>query len=91
MPFFIFDWLLQSPPPTTSLDSYPNWACNLIDRTTYFIPSSPITMGDLADQSGDSLPFVGGSLVYRVISDISKVVSVVVFWKIFKSIPGKFS
>ncbi|WP_107668952.1 hypothetical protein [Cyanothece sp. BG0011] len=91
MQFFIFDVFLQSPPPTTALDSYTDWACNLIDRTTYFIPSSPITLGDLADQIGDSLPFVGGRLTYMVILDISRVISVVVFWKIFKSIPGKFS
>ncbi|MDJ0661493.1 MAG: hypothetical protein QNJ42_18690 [Crocosphaera sp.] len=93
MQFFIFDFFLQSPlpPPTTALDSYTDWTCNLINRTTDFLPSSPITLGDLADQIGHSLPFVGGSLTYRVINDISKVVSVVVFWKIFKSFPGKFS
>ncbi len=86
MLFFTFDVLAQ-----TALDSHPTWLCSLLSRTSDFVPSSPVTMSGLSAQIGDSLPFVGGALVYAALYDIFRVLSVVVFWKIFKAIPGKFS
>lgn len=87
MGFFIFDILAQ----TTSLDSHHGWMCNLAARTSMFVPQSPITLGGLALQIGDSLPFVGGKLVFMVLTDLYRVLSVVILWKIFKALPGKFS
>jgi hypothetical protein len=87
MQFFIYNYLLQ---PSPALESYSSWTCKLFHTTFYLFPSSPITLQNIADSIGDSLPFVGGRLTYMAIVDLSKVLFVVIIWKIFSSLPGKF-
>lgn len=74
-----------------TLDSLGHFVCNITEKVTGFLPNSPITLTDLAEQLGDNIPFVGGYLVYKATSDIFLVLSLVVAWKTLKLLPGKFS
>ncbi len=75
----------------TTLESLGHFICNISAKVTGFLPQSPVTLADLAEQLGNNIPFVGSYLVYKAITDIFTVLSLVVAWKTLKLLPGKFS
>ncbi|MGB5596711.1 MAG: hypothetical protein WBM32_21985 [Crocosphaera sp.] len=81
---------LQQPSPS-SLSSLGFWVCGLVNRIVGFLPESPVTLADLAEQLASSIPFVGSYLIYKSFTNFSTVLSLVVFYKIFVVLPGKFS
>lgn len=96
MEFFTYEpfyYLLQSAgeKPVSALSDQGTYTCELVRKMTGFIPESPVTLSSIADQLGRSLPFIGSRIVYMVLNDIWQVLTPIVFWKIFKSLPGKFS
>ena len=58
---------------------------------TGFIPESPITISDLSDKLGNDLPFIGSRIVNMILNDIWQVLTPIALFKVFKSLPGKFS
>ncbi len=85
-------FFLQAPtPPPTPLSSMGYWVCGILNRVVAFLPSSPVTLADLADQLAESIPFIGSYLIYKTFTNISTVLGLVVFYKIFVVLPGKFS
>lgn len=82
-------FFLQSPP--TPLSSMGYWVCGILTRVITFLPSSPVTLADLADQLAESIPFIGSYLIYKSFTNLSTVLTLVVFYKIFVVLPGKFS
>ena len=93
MEFFIYNLphLLIQTAPQTQLDDFGQWSCNIITRTIEIIPESPVTLKSMSEDLGTNLPFLGGELIYLVLSDLSKALSIIIFWKLFKELPGKFS
>ncbi len=81
-------FLLQNPTPLSSMGY---WVCGLLSRVIGFLPESPVTLADLAEQLAASIPFVGSYLIYKTFTNLSTVLSLVVLYKIFVVLPGKFS
>lgn len=87
MGFFTFE-LLQT--PSNHLGDFGEWSCSILNRTIEIIPESPVTLRSISEELGNNLPFLGGEMIYLVLSDLSRALSVIIFWKLFKEIPGKF-
>ncbi|MDJ0662867.1 MAG: hypothetical protein QNJ42_25770 [Crocosphaera sp.] len=84
-------FLQTPPPPPTPLSSMGHWICGILNRVVAFLPSSPVTLADLAGQLAESIPFIGSYLIYKSFTNLSTVLTLVVFYKIFVVLPGKFS
>ncbi|MDJ0844936.1 MAG: hypothetical protein QNJ08_11935 [Crocosphaera sp.] len=84
-------FLQTPPPPPTPLSSMGYWVCGILNRVVAFLPSSPVTLADLSEQLAESIPFIGSYLIYKSFTNLSTVLSLVVFYKIFVVLPGKFS
>ena len=81
-------YYLSSVSPLSSLGF---WVCGLLTRVVGFLPESPVTLANLAEQLASSIPFVGSYLIYKSFTNFSTVLTLVVFYKIFVVLPGKFS
>ena len=84
-------FFLQAPPDPTPLSSMGYWVCGILNRVVAFLPESPVTLADLANQLAESIPFIGSYLIYKSFTNLSTVLTLVVFYKIFVVLPGKFS
>ena len=95
MEFFTYDniyYLLETGNETVSaLSDQGSYTCELLAKMTGFIPESPVTISSLADDLGNNLPFIGSRIIYMILNDIWQVLTPIVFFKLFKSLPGKFS
>ncbi|MDJ0729350.1 MAG: hypothetical protein QNJ33_05080 [Crocosphaera sp.] len=87
----ILFFLQASPPDPTPLSSMGYWVCGILNRVVAFLPESPVTLADLANQLAESIPFIGSYLIYKSFTNLSTVLTLVVFYKIFVVLPGKFS
>ncbi|MDJ0510810.1 MAG: hypothetical protein QNJ64_16375 [Crocosphaera sp.] len=87
MTFHTF-FLLESLTPLSSMGF---WVCGLLERVVAFLPESPVTLAELADELAESVPFIGSYMIYKSFTNLSTVLSLVVFYKIFVVLPGKFS
>lgn len=83
-------FLLQNPAPSP-LSSLGHFTCSILTRVTGFLPESPITLADIADQLAETVPFVGSYLIYKAFANLATVLALVVLYKIFRVLPGKFS
>jgi hypothetical protein len=72
------------------MESFGNFVCNISDRIYFILPESPYTLGDLADQLGENVPFIGSYLIYKATSNIASVLILVAGYKLIKILPGKF-
>lgn len=73
------------------LDSLGGFICGILETLFFLLPSSPVTMADLAVSIGDNLPFIGSAVIYYLFADIGQVLILVVAYKLFVILPGKFS
>lgn len=93
MLFFIFSYLIQTPPaepePETGFWTY--LVCAVSERVAFFLPSSPQgwTLPDLAYQLATSVPFVGSSLILIFTRDLLLTLTLVVGYKLLKILPIK--
>ena len=91
MEFFTYSLHLLQSEVITPLSNQGNYTCELVSKMTGYLPESPVTLSSIADDLGKNLPFIGSQIIYMILNDIWKVLTPIVFWKIFKSLPGKFS
>lgn len=64
--------------------------CNVLDRITQLLPSSPFTFGSLAQQLGSNIPFVGSYLIYDWMITVVQILSLVAFYKLYRDLPARF-
>lgn len=73
------------------LNSLGGFLCGILETLAFLLPASPVTMADLAVSIGGNLPFIGSAVIYYLFADIGQVLILVVAYKLFVILPGKFS
>jgi hypothetical protein len=74
------------------MDNFGDFFCNIAERLAGILPETPVALKlqTLAEALANNFPIIGPYIFYRVIRDISAVLSLVVAWKFFVAAPAKF-
>jgi hypothetical protein len=74
----------------SALPDYGDFVCDITQRVSFILPSSPYTLSGLATDLASTVPFVGSGFIYSMLQDISSVLLCVGGYKVLKILPGRF-
>lgn len=74
------------------MGTFGEFVCNCISAFSYILPSThpDLTLAELSQTVAASVPFVGQSIILESAQDVSLVLGLVVPYKIYKIIAGRF-
>ena len=83
---------LPRPALAQEMPVYGDWVCEIWVRTTSWLPATPSQywLGNIVYSAAENIPFIGAGIIYEVFNQLKLVLGLVVAWKLFKSLPGRF-
>lgn len=74
------------------MGTFGEFFCNTVSAFSYLLPDTPydLTLASLSNQLAKSVPFIGSSLILEMAQNISLILAMIVPYKIYKILPGKF-
>lgn len=74
------------------MGTFGEFFCNVAKAFSSILPATPedLKLASLANQLAGSVPFVGGQLILEAAQNISLVLYLVVPYKVYKIMGGKF-
>ncbi|HBL11651.1 MAG TPA: hypothetical protein DD379_09625 [Cyanobacteria bacterium UBA11162] len=74
------------------MGTFGQFFCNAVSAFSYILPDTPyeLTLASLSNQLADVVPFVGSSLILEMAQNIVLVLGLVIPYKVYKVLPGKF-
>ena len=72
--------------------TFGQFVCNCISAFSKILPetNSSLTLAELSETVADSVPFVGSAIILESARDVFTVLSLVVPYKIYKIMAGRF-
>lgn len=77
---------------TLIMETFGEFFCNCVSAFSYILPDTPyeLTLGYLSYKLADVIPFVGSTLILEMAQNITLVLGLIIPYKIYKILPGKF-